>query len=132
MDLKLVIFVSGKNVNNDIRHGSLRSRKVPSTEYNNVKNESKSDSQDGEDADMMYEWVVEDDNMTDDHSRLVETTLEEPSPSSEQGATQSRRKIVRNYILALCILLTINYFHRSMRIVTRIRRRLRKGGAPRP
>jgi hypothetical protein len=59
-----------------------------------VKNESKSDSQDGEDADMMYEWVVEDDNLTDDHSRLVETTLEEPSPSSEQGATQSRRKMV--------------------------------------
>jgi hypothetical protein len=97
-----------------------------------VKNESKSDSQDGEDADMMYEWVVEDDNMTDDHSRLVETTLEEPSPSSEQGAMQSRRKMVSYCLLALCILFTICFFCRRMRIVTRIRRRLRKGGAPRP
>ncbi|XP_059489813.1 transcription factor Adf-1-like isoform X2 [Neocloeon triangulifer] len=68
-------------------HGNFRSRKVPSTEYSNIKNESKGDSQDDNEDSMMYEWVVEDDNIGEDHSRLVETTLEEPSPSAEQSTS---------------------------------------------
>jgi len=70
---------------------------VPSTEYTNVKNE-KSESQDGEDSNLMYEWVVEDDNLTDDHSRLVETTLDEPSPSSDQGASSQPRATIKKLV----------------------------------
>ncbi|XP_065332831.1 transcription factor Adf-1-like isoform X1 [Cloeon dipterum] len=68
-------------------HGNLRSRKVPSTEYSAIKNESKGESQDENEDSMMYEWVVEDDQLAEDHSRLVETTLEEPSPSAEQSTS---------------------------------------------